>query len=718
MPLDATKLDELKANIAFARKRPMAFGLCIGKSPETTVLLGHKTKDPETVGRQAKKEGETSKIAFGLMTVEGKNLNLACQGDVISGLARKAKEMLKAAGVKMKVRILDAEGNVLEELGDPEDEEEDGDTTAAGLAANLASDPAAAPPDPQKAKWADTRPKVEDALARVAAAGKTDLTQPKATWAGALAKAAAENFAGALQDAANTVKQIGAAVAAGRVVEDDRTRWLAAAASFQPDIDAMAGSGTPEAKKLSAFWSFAQSKANAPVPDFAAALKSLPLIAKMISEIRAKLAVAMATATPAAPAPEGTNGAPPVTPEENARLANLSDEELAKTDLTLGDTKELFSDEYMLSLKDAPIKGEGDPNLKELMREIEKGLSGSRRAEVMEELSQIVGVPPSAAELDADYDRFLIVKKQQEVKGKTKGEASPELDEEMHPDFRGSRSQLMFGKVLGDAFGIHEVFAALLSPTGGLVGPGNWLIEPGGMVLEDGIKAGHLDPDNPVALHGTVHDAAGYLNTFHDDGPGYNYLDSMIEILGPDSPLSGQVSGILYWAKEAGPDYIEKRVDAVVIEVEKQLKSTRDAVAAEVQRRMAEAKQKIDEGIDAAKDLAEAAGEAAVDVAVAIKDAAVEAEKQLRAAPDAAAAEIQRGLAAAKKKADQAVAAAKKLAEAAERQAVEVADAIKDAAAEAEKAAVETFEAGSRKVGEVKEEAKRKLEAAWDFIWS
>ena len=45
-------------------------------------------------------------------------------------------------------------------------------------------------------------------------------------------------------------------------------------------------------------------------------------------------------------------------------------------------------------------------------------------------------------------------------------------------------------------------------------------------------------------------------------------------------------------------------------------------------------------------------------------------------------------------------------------------DAIKDAAAEAEKAAVETFEAGSRKVGEVKEEAKRKLEAAWDFIWS
>lgn len=347
------------------------------------------------------------------------------------------------------------------------------------------------------------------------------------------------------------------------------------------------------------------------------------------------------------------NGAPPVTPEENARLAQLPPEELARIDLTLGDTRELFGEDYMERLKDEPIKGEGDPKLRDLMRAVEKGVSGARRREVMEALARIVGVPPTADKLDVDYGRFLVVRKQQMVNGKKKKDEPPALDEGMHPDFRASRSQLMFGKVLGDAFGIHEVFAALLSPTGGLVGPGNWLI-PGV------VEAGHLAPDNPVALHGTVHDAAGYLLTFHGEGPGYNYRDSDIEILGSDNPLSGQVSGIAYWVGEAGDDYVVRRLDAAVVAVEKKLKSARDAVAGEIDRKVAAAKDTAERAAETVRGIADDLGQAVV----------------------------------------------------------EVADAIEEARDKVARAAVQTFETAAEAVGDaMRDTAKRKLAAAWDFVW-
>lgn len=269
-------------------------------------------------------------------------------------------------------------------------------------------------------------------------------------------------------------------------------------------------------------------------------------------------------------------GAPPLTPEETARLDALSPEALVATDLTQVDMKSLFGKDYMADLAEVTLKGEGSPKLAEIMRAVIKGVSGAARETTMKGLAAIVGIPPTADELEVDYARFLVIRKQQDAQAKRKDDTVTELKEDMHPEFMASRGQLMFGKVLGDAFGIHEVFGSLLSPTGGLVGPGNWLI-PGV------VKAGHLAPDNPVALHGTVHDAAGYLTTFHDKGPGYNYLDSSIEILGTDSPMSGQISGIAHWIAEAGDDYLVKRVEGAVMAVERGLKGIRDAVTKKVE---------------------------------------------------------------------------------------------------------------------------------------
>lgn len=340
------------------------------------------------------------------------------------------------------------------------------------------------------------------------------------------------------------------------------------------------------------------------------------------------------------------NGAPPVTAAENARLATLTPDMLAQVDLTRASPKVLFSDDYMDRLKDTPIKGEGDPRLRDLMREVERGLSGARRGEVMIALAQIVGVPPTADRLDTDYGRFLIVLKQQEIKGAKKDDDTPPLDEDKHPEFMASRAQLLFGTVIGDAFEIHPVFASLLQPTGGLVGPGNWLV-PGV------VKARHLDPDNPIALHGVTHDAAGYLLTFHDEGPGYNYLDSKLEILGPSCPLSGQITGIGYWVAEVGDDYILHRTDTALIRMETALQSARDAVAAEIRSKLATAKATARGVVDTARDVVE-----------------------------------------------------------------DVTGAIGGACDAVERSATAKIDSAKKTLGRVRDKAKRKLEAAWVFVWT
>ncbi len=96
----------------------------------------------------------------------------------------------------------------------------------------------------------------------------------------------------------------------------------------------------------------------------------------------------------------------------------------------------------------------------------------------------------------------------------------------------GSTPQMRYGKVVGDAFGVDPVFGALLNPTGGLVGYGNIAYQPAN--------------DSAVGYHGVFHDAAGYLNSFHNAGPGYNYLGQ--EDGDTSSPLTGQTSGLRYWS--------------------------------------------------------------------------------------------------------------------------------------------------------------------------
>ena len=107
----------------------------------------------------------------------------------------------------------------------------------------------------------------------------------------------------------------------------------------------------------------------------------------------------------------------------------------------------------------------------------------------------------------------------------------------------GSKKTLLFGtivsKCLEETTGnyLHPIFGSLLSPTGGLVGPGNIVL------YED-------DYNDPIVLHGITHDAFGYLYTYHSKiGCGYNYLNTYFTLFSKSSPFCCQWIGLSWWYK-------------------------------------------------------------------------------------------------------------------------------------------------------------------------
>lgn len=144
MPLDQAQMKELKEAITLARKRELNFGLCLGKKPDSTIFMTHKTKSPTVLGKAAKADGETKQVSFGALSANGKELTLVCEGKIHPGMGRKIRELLKAAGISMKIIVTDPEGN--SEVGEDEDGEgqtedaaaEAGEDTAAGGGAGSA----------------------------------------------------------------------------------------------------------------------------------------------------------------------------------------------------------------------------------------------------------------------------------------------------------------------------------------------------------------------------------------------------------------------------------------------------------------------------------------------------------------------------------------------------------------------------------------------------
>ncbi len=131
MPMTPDELSELKSLIAAARKKPLNFGLCIGKKPDSLIFYLHRKKSPDILMRLAKKAGDTSKVAMGTASVSGKKLTLTIIGDPPSGMAKRTKVFLSAIKMPFKVELLNESGGLIESDGDDDEDQTSADSPAA-----------------------------------------------------------------------------------------------------------------------------------------------------------------------------------------------------------------------------------------------------------------------------------------------------------------------------------------------------------------------------------------------------------------------------------------------------------------------------------------------------------------------------------------------------------------------------------------------------------
>lgn len=189
------------------------------------------------------------------------------------------------------------------------------------------------------------------------------------------------------------------------------------------------------------------------------------------------------------------------------------------------DPASLFSDGYMRGLIGSRFQGAGAA-LGAAMDDLFSDLT--RPADEVEGILVVIadlrGRP--LEDIKSEYGKFQELMQERDAAGA----AGVGGLSDFHGSFMGSNTQMRYGSVIGDAFGVDPVFGAMLNPTGGLVGPGNWAI---------------AGDDTAVGYHGVIHDAAGYLHTYHGVGPGYDYLG--VDPIPTTNPLSGQVAGVAYW---------------------------------------------------------------------------------------------------------------------------------------------------------------------------
>ncbi|MEW9920232.1 hypothetical protein AB2B41_11485 [Marimonas sp. MJW-29] len=312
--MDKKKIDELKADVGLARKRELNFGLCLGKTPETTLLMCHKSKAAEALGRIVKKEGETNKFTCGTMAVDGRDLTLKLVSDMPAGLQRKARDMFKAAGLPMNIIIVLPDGATATDDEDA-DEADEAATQPASQAQEPAAQPAAAAEassadaaDPNQDEWTQEQLRIGTLVAAFVKEGGKYAKAIEALWQQTL-KTGEENPTEGLKKAAEAETKLSAAREKQKAEDSsaDAAKWTEASGKIARHVEEAITKGTALSKKIEAVWALAQQKAQGANPDFATALKTLPMLVKLIRE-NANAAPAAKAQPQAQPAAEASAG--------------------------------------------------------------------------------------------------------------------------------------------------------------------------------------------------------------------------------------------------------------------------------------------------------------------------------------------------------------------------------------------------------------------------
>ncbi|MEP4247026.1 hypothetical protein [Tateyamaria sp.] len=595
---------ELTGLITSMRKKEHNFALAIGKEGGV-VLAADPKKGTSVMWRQVKANGGTTKGCMGVASVKGKLIQFRPEGgeEPPKALLLNTKKHLKTLGLAFKVVFILPDGAVVGEDGD-----DDTGTPAPERTGSGDDAPAMAQDgdNHDEARVEALKQQIKNLSPEITALKEAGHPAAGKLVSG-LKSAIAALESGQIDKAESVIAKIATVLdkiedAANQTTNDTaqdndvekRGALETAFGSIAQDLDKLKDEGADKVAQkagqmATVFWQALDAgdwKKAADISDEAKTFadKEFAVLA-------------------AFPAPDVD---PANEPSRTAELLELDAdipeqaEKLMKEDLTVREPHEVFDPDHMVELSKKEFEYAGSATLRELMPKIEAGLNANNRETVIAQLADIVGA--NKDRLGSDYDRYRVLLEQQKAFGKKKDKGRvPPLEDDTFPDFRASQEQLLFGAVLGEVFGIHEVFAALLSPTGGMVGPGNNFIEAGKKERDPNAPedapdefyietdAMHLTDRHPIGLHGIFHDAAGYLTSYHDDGPGYNYLESDDEFLDTGDPLCGQVSGIEFWVKQiqeedaqAADEFaqaVAQRADEQVLLMEQQLEGARDQTA-------------------------------------------------------------------------------------------------------------------------------------------
>ena len=193
------------------------------------------------------------------------------------------------------------------------------------------------------------------------------------------------------------------------------------------------------------------------------------------------------------------------------------------------DPGSLFSPDRLRALIGLKVNGAG-PELGTAMFDFLKNPSGTNKSNLLVIIIKLRRRPE--AEITVEFEKFQEAMEQRNA-------ASPDAEETFggggSQSFMGSMTQMRYGSVVGDAFGMDPTFGAMLNPNGGLIGPGSW---------------GFAGPDTAVGYHKIAHDAAGYLHNYHQVGPGYDYLGTGMG--SPSNPNTGHTAGLNFWRQSLG----------------------------------------------------------------------------------------------------------------------------------------------------------------------
>ena len=155
MPINEDDAKAVKAMVALARKNPVNIGICMGLKPDKAVVVMDRKRDPEVLGREAKKKGETAKIAVGTIAVDGRTATLTCIGKTPSGLAKQLKAYFKLIEIPLVFDLLDEDGNAVADEDDSGSDARDGAGPAGSDDARVA----------WETTWAEAAPRVDAAIA-------------------------------------------------------------------------------------------------------------------------------------------------------------------------------------------------------------------------------------------------------------------------------------------------------------------------------------------------------------------------------------------------------------------------------------------------------------------------------------------------------------------------------------------------------------------------